>query len=401
MRKSSPILIVCLFIFSNTFSQKKNTYTPDKKLLETIKTNFTDAVAQYKVLAKELPRDKFPKTFYPLTGLHEFSNSGWWCSGFYPASLLYLYQQTKDQATYDEAVRMLKLLEKEQFNKSTHDLGFMMFCSFGNANTIVPKPEYKEILINSAKSLSTRFNPTVGCIKSWDGKPTEFLVIIDNMMNLDLLFWATKTTGDSSFYKIAVTHANTTIKNHFRDDNSSWHVINYNSETGGINQKRTAQGAADGSAWARGQVWGLYGYTATYRETKNPVYLNQANKIARFVLDHPNLPADKIPFWDFNAPEIPHALRDASAASILASALLELSQYVDAKTSVEYIKVAETILRYLSSPTYKAAPGTNGGFLVQHGVGHKPAGTEVNVPLTYGDYYFIEAMIRYQALKKK
>ena len=401
MRKFSPIVIVCLFIFSNTFSQKKKAYQPDKKLLETIKTNFTDAVAQYKVLAKELPPDKFPKTFFPSTGLHEFSNSGWWCSGFYPGSLMYLYQQTKDQASYDEAVRMLTLLEKEQFNKSTHDLGFMMFCSFGNANAIAPKPEYKDILINSAKSLSSRFNPTVGCIKSWDGKPNEFLVIIDNMMNLELLFWATKVTGDSSFYKIAVTHANTTIKNHFREDNSSWHVINYNSETGGIIQKKTAQGAADGSAWARGQAWGLYGYTATYRDTKNPVYLNQANKIARFVLDHPNLPADMIPFWDFNAPEIPRALRDASAASILASGLLELSQYVDAKTSVEYIKAAETMLKYLSSPTYKAVAGSNGGFLIQHGVGHKPAGTEVNVPLTYGDYYFIEAMIRYQALKKK
>ena len=401
MRRNYQIAIVCLFIFSNTFSQKKNAYQPDKKLLETIKTNFTDAAAQYKFLAKELPADKFPKTFFPLTGLHEFSNSGWWCSGFYPGTLLYLFQQTKEQWLYDEAMRIMKVLEKEQFNTHTHDLGFMMFCSFGNANAIAPKPEYKEILINSAKSLSTRFNPTVGCIKSWDGKPNEFLVIIDNMMNLDLLFWATKTTGDSSFYKIAVTHANTTIKNHFREDNSSWHVINYNAETGGINQKKTAQGAADGSAWARGEVWGLYGYTATYRETKDPVYLNQANKIARFVLDHPNLPADKIPYWDFNAPEIPHALRDASAASILASGLLELSQYVDAKTSTEYIKVAETILKYLSSNTYKAAPGTNGGFIIQHGVGHKPAGTEVNVPLTYGDYYFIEAMIRYQGLKKK
>ncbi len=400
MRKCSPIVIVCLFVFSNIFSQKKNTYTPDKKLLETIKMNFTDAVAQYKVLAKELPQDKFPKTFFPLTGLHEFSNSGWWCSGFYPGTLLYLYQQTKDQASYDEAVRIMKVLEKEQFNKSTHDLGFMMFCSFGNANTISPKPEYKDILINSAKSLSTRFNPTVGCIKSWDGKPNEFLVIIDNMMNLELLFWATRVTGDSSYYKIAVTHANTTIKNHFREDNSSFHVVNYNSETGEIIQKKTAQGAADGSAWARGQAWGLYGYTATYRDTRNPVYLDQANKIARFVLDHPNLPDDMIPFWDFNAPEIPRALRDASAASILASGLLELSQYVDAKTSVEYIKAAETMLKYLSSATYKAAPGTNGGFLIQHGVGHKPAGTEVNVPLTYGDYYFIEAMIRYQSLKK-
>lgn len=370
-------------------------YKFDKKLVKTFKKQFADAADQYKLLAKNLPPDKFPKTFAPNTG-YEFSNSGWWCSGFYPATLLYLFEQTNDEALYNEAMRIMKVLEKEQFNTRTHDLGFMMFCPFGNAQQIRPKPEYRDILINSAKSLSTRFNPKVGCIKSWDGKPNEFLVIIDNMMNLDLLFWATRATGDSSYYKVAVTHANTTIRNHFREDNSSWHVINYNSETGGINQKRTAQGAADGSAWARGQVWGLYGYTATYRETKDPVYLDQAKKIAEFVLNHPNLPADKIPYWDFNAPGIPDALRDASAASIMASALIELSDYVDRKSARRYLKVAETILRKLATERYKAIPGTNGGFILLHGVGHKPAGTEVDVPLTYGDYYYIEAMKRYQ-----
>jgi uncharacterized protein YyaL (SSP411 family) len=277
----------------------------------------------------------------------------------------------------------------------------MMFCSFGNANRIAPKPEYKEILLTSARSLSTRFNPKVGCIKSWDSKDaTDFLVIIDNMMNLDLLFWATKISGDSSFYKIAVTHANTTIKNHFRPDYSSYHVVNYNPETGAIKQKRTAQGAADESAWARGQAWGLYGFTATYRETKDTRYLDQARHIADFLLAHPDLPADKVPYWDFNAPGIPNALRDASAASIMASALIELSEYVDAARSASYLTTAETMLRSLSNSTYKAAPGTNGGFIIQHGVGHMPNKTEIDVPLTYGDYYFIEAMIRYKALKK-
>jgi unsaturated chondroitin disaccharide hydrolase len=402
MNRCRLVVIVTLLMgmFGAT-AQNRSSFKPDPALLKLIRQNFTDAAAQYKMLAKNLPPEKFPKTYFPTKGEYEFSNSGWWCSGFYPASLLYLYEETKDKALYDEAMRILEVLKKEQFNTRTHDLGFMMFCSFGNANAIAPKPEYREILINSAKSLSTRFNPTVGCIKSWDGKPTEFLVIIDNMMNLDLLFWATKATGDSSFYKIAVTHANTTIKHHFRDDNSSWHVINYNSETGGIHQKRTAQGAANESAWARGQVWGLYGYTATYRETKDPVYLEQAKKIAEFVLNHKNLPADKIPYWDFDAPGIPDALRDASAASIMASALIELSEYVDAVVATRYLRVAETILKNLSSPEYKAKAGTNGGFILQHGVGHKPAGTEVDVPLTYGDYYFIEAMKRYEDLGRK
>ncbi|MEO6549956.1 MAG: glycoside hydrolase family 88 protein [Ferruginibacter sp.] len=402
MKQTSTLFLSAAFILLALccHAQNNKTFHPDKKLLQTIRKNFTDADAQYKVLAAAVPADKFPKTYFPATGKHEFSNSGWWCSGFYPGTLLYLYEQTKDPAMYDEAMRVLQPLEKEKDNTHTHDLGFMMFCSFGNANRIAPKPEYKDILLASARSLSTRFNPTTGCIKSWDSKPSDFLVIIDNMMNLELLFWATKISGDSSFYKIAVTHANTTMKNHFRPDYSSYHVINYNATNGDVIEKKTAQGAADASAWARGQAWGLYGYTVMYRETKDRQYLNQANHIATFLLDHPNLPANKIPFWDFNAPGIPNALRDASAAAIMASALIELSGYADAKKSLTYLQAAETMLRSLSGNIYKAAAGTNGGFLIQHCVGHLPQKSEVDVPLSYADYYFVEAMKRYQNLKK-
>ncbi len=401
--KKMPALLFCIAFVSITTSgiaQQKNNFQPDPKLLQTIRVNLKDAANQYKVLAKNLPADQFPKTYFPTTGKYEFSGSDWWCSGFYPGTLWYLYEQTKDIALYNEAMRIMKPLEKEKYNKSTHDLGFMMFCSFGNANRIAPKPEYKEILLTSAKSLCTRFNPKTGCIKSWDSNPSEFLVIIDNMMNLELLFWATRVSGDSSFYKIAVTHANTTMKNHFRPDHSSYHVINYNAETGEVIQKKTAQGAADESAWARGQAWGLYGYTVMYRETKDKKYLDQANHIAAFYLNQPNLPADKIPYWDFNAPGIPNALRDASAAAITASALLELSGYTDAKKSATYLKAAETMIRSLSNKTYKAAAGTNGGFLIQHCVGHNPQQTEIDTPLTYADYYYVEAMKRYKALKK-
>jgi unsaturated chondroitin disaccharide hydrolase len=392
----------CFFLLLNTaIAQKATKFTPDKNILKLIDKNFADAAAQYTVMMHNLPADKFPKTFDPKTNTYEFSNSGWWCSGFYPGTLLYLYEQTKDINLYNEALRILEPLKKEQYNKGTHDLGFMMYCSFGNANRIQPKPEYKDIIINSARSLSTRFNPNVGCIKSWNSKPGDFLVIIDNMMNLELLFKATQMTGDSSFYKIAVTHANTTIKNHFRADYSSYHVLNYDSATGAVNRKFTAQGAADESAWARGNIWGLYGYTECWRETKDKKYLDQAIHIADFILHHPNLPLDKIPYWDFNAPGIPDALRDASAAAIMASALIELSQSVPFTKGVIYMKVAEAIIQNLSGATYKAAPGTNGGFILQHGVGHKPAGTEVDQPLTYGDYYFIEAMKRYKELAKK
>lgn len=361
-------------------------------------TLFQEAAAQYKVMMQALPAGRFPKTFENDT--LRTSGSEWWCSGFYPGTLLYLYGETKDAALYNEAKRMLALLEKEQHNTTTHDLGFMMYCSFGNALRLdTGNAAYRQVLINSAKSLATRFNPRVGCIKSWDAKPGDFLVIIDNMMNLELLCWATRETGDSSYYNIAVTHANTTLANHFRSDHSSYHVVNYDPNTGAVQEKKTAQGAADSSAWARGQCWGLYGYVAMYRDTRKKEYLQQANAIARFLLGHPRLPADKIPYWDFDAPGIPNALRDASAAAILASALIELSHYATDADAKNYRAVAATILANLSAPPYHARVGTNGGFILQHGVGHLPHGTEVDVPLTYGDYYYIEALKRYNALQ--
>lgn len=389
---------LAFFVFG--IASKAQQPKPDPVLLKTINVEFKDAGQQYHVLMKNLPPDRFPKTYYPLTDKFEACKSDWWVSGFYPGTLLYLYEQTKDPVLYKETERILKVLEKEKDNKTTHDLGFMMYCSFGLANQIKPEPAYKDILITSAKSLASRFNPTVGCIESWDSKSDDFLVIIDNMMNLELLFWATRTTGDSSYYKIAVTHANTTMKNHFRPDCSSYHVVNYNVKTGAVQQRRTDQGYADESAWARGQAWGLYGYTLMYRETKDPKYLDQANHIARFILDHPNLPADKIPYWDFNAPNIPNALRDASAAAVMASAFLELSKYNGKPAKQEYFKTAEKMIQTLSSPKYKAAPGTNGGFILMHGVGHMPKKSEVDVPLTYGDYYYIEALKRYKYYAK-
>lgn len=387
---------VALMLFG--VSVNAQTFKQNDKLLKTISANYLKGASQYKLMMKSLEGDRFPKTFDPKTGKLVTSDSGWWCSGFYPGTLLDLYEKTKDPALQTEANRMLGILSKEQYNKSTHDLGFMMYCSFGTALKVEPDPSYKEILINSAKSLSTRFNPTVGCIKSWDSKKKEFLVIIDNMMNLELLFWATRETGDSSYYKIAVTHANTTMKNHFRPDYSSYHVINYNPETGEVQKKQTAQGYADESAWARGQAWGLYGYTVMYRETKDKKYLDEANHIASFILNDPHLPKDKIPYWDYNAPGEPNVLRDASAGAITASALLELAHYADQKERKVYFKAAEKMLQSLSAAPYQSLPGTNAGFLLQHSVGHLPAKSEVDVPLTYADYYYVEAMKRYETI---
>lgn len=355
--------------------------------------NLTDAVVQYKFLKDSLPAGQFPRTYE--NNMLITSGSGWWCSGFYPGTLLYVYEQTGDTILYQEAVRMLKLLEKEQFNTATHDLGFMMFSSFGNAHRLHPDSAYQIVLLNSAKSLASRFNPVTGCIRSWDSRPDDFLVIIDNMMNLELLFWATQYTADSSYYKIAVTHANTTLRNHFRADNSSYHLLNYNPQNGEVKERKTVQGYADSSAWARGQAWGLYGYTVTYRYTKDRQYLEQARKIANFVLSHPNLPEDKIPYWDFNAPDVPQSKRDASAGAIIASALFELKDYV-AEEKALYQHAAEKMLASLSSDAYRAKAGTNGGFILKHSVGHFSQQSEVDVPLTYADYYFIEAIKRYK-----
>lgn len=388
--KYQPFLLLAILIVT------ASSCTTEKALDNSLDTTLNLASKQYSYLMRKLPEGKYPKTYNAKNDKLETSGSGWWCSGFYPGTLLYLNEVIPNDALKNEADKVLEDLKKEQYNTSTHDLGFMMYCSFGNAYRLNPKPEYEEVLMNSAKSLASRFNKTVGCIKSWDSPEDNYLVIIDNMMNLELLFWATKHSGDSTYYKIAVTHANTTMKNHFRKDYSSYHVVNYNVNDGSVKKKRTAQGASDESAWARGQAWGLYGYTVMYRETKEKKYLDQAVHIAEFILNNPNLPKDKIPYWDFNAPGIPNTLRDSSAGAIMASALLELQNYVDAEKSERYLKTAQTMLTTLTSIEYLAEEGTNGGFILKHGVGHIPENTEVDVPLTYGDYYLVEALLRYK-----
>lgn len=418
-RTISTLFLLCslLTVFTGR-AQKNHSLQPKPAVIRLIDGNLRQAANQYKVLMGKVPADRLPKTYYANADKFETSNTGWWTSGFYPGTLLYLYEFSRDTSLLREALERLKLLEKEQYNKGTHDLGFMMYCSYGNAERLAergllpqgarpqsssskgvqPSPAYQEILMNSARSLSTRFNPKIGCIRSWDSPPWKYPVIIDNMMNLELLFWATRFSGDSSFYRIAVTHANTTMSNHYRPDYSSFHVVDYDTATGNVLAKKTAQGYADSSAWARGQAWGFYGYTMLYRETRDPQYLEQAEHIARFILAHPHLPADKIPYWDYNAPDIPGAYRDASAAAIMASALVELSRYAGVEKGRGYLDAAEQILLSLSSNTYKAVVGSNGGFILKHSVGHLPAKSEVDVPLTYADYYFVEAMTRYKQL---
>lgn len=367
-----------------------------KEMKKLVDENLQLAVKQYKYMQKMLPAGKLPRSYDSVKNELVTSGTEWWCSGFYPGSLWYLYEYSKDEDLKAEAVRSTVLLEKEKNNTGTHDLGFMLYCSYGNGYRLTNNSAYKDIMITGARSLSTRFKPVVGCIQSWNSNSRwQFPVIVDNMMNLEFLCEMTKLSGDSSFYKIAVTHANTTIKNHYRKDYSSYHVIDYDTVTGKKLKANTAQGAFDESAWARGQSWGFYGYVMMYRETKKKEYLDQAHRIAGFLLSHPNLPNDKIPYWDYNSPEIPKTYRDVSAAAIMCSALLELARYSNPKAKQDYLKTATTILKTISV-SYVANPGTNGGFLLKHGVGHLPAKSEVDVPLTYADYYFIEALMRYK-----
>jgi hypothetical protein len=253
--------------------------------------------------------------------------SSWWCSGFFPGSLWYLYEKTKDVKWEKSARLWTAAVEKEQFNKGTHDLGFMMFDSFGNELRLTKDPHAKKVLIQSAKSLASRFDPKIGLIKSWNTFKGGFTypVIIDNMMNLELLFWASRETGDQTFHDIAITHADNTIKNHFRSDYSSYHVICYD-ENGKVLVKKQHQGYQDESTWSRGHAWAIYGYVTMYRETKDKKYLDFAQKITDFYLNHPNLPADKIPYWDFSAPNIPNEVRDASAGEVCTA--LQFSHYI-------------------------------------------------------------------------
>ena len=365
-----------------------------------VKKQMQLSLAQYEGMVSEFANDTlFPQSVYPDGSLRKMK-SDWWCSGFFSGSLWYLWEYTKDASIRDPALFWTAAMRKEQYNTGTHDLGFMLYCSFGNGYRLIKEPWYKSVLLEGAASLATRFNAKAGVIKSWnDFKGYKYPVIIDNMMNLEFLFWAAKESGNKQFYNICISHADSTIKNHFRKDYSSYHVVCYDSSNGKVLAKKTAQGYSDESAWARGQAWGLYGFTVMYRETRKKKYLDQAKAIAKFFMNHPNLPKDKIPYWDFNAPDIPNDVRDASSAAIAASALIELSRYTDKDLGTSYFRFAEDVLRSLSSPDYFAATG-NHHFLIKHCTGHKPAKSEVDVPLIYADYYYLEALTRYDQLQK-
>lgn len=392
--------LVC-FILASIF------YTAASAQKINIPEAFSQAEKQTVVMLEEVKEAKesansdlvSPRTIMP-SGELQLVTSKDWTSGFFPGVLWYLYEYTNDDKWLEQARSFTANIAREQWNAGTHDMGFKIYCSFGNGYRLTNDEDYRNVIVQSGKTLIKRYNPTVGAIRSWDHNKDkwDFPVIIDNMMNLELLFATTKLTGDSTFYKIAVEHANTTMKNHFREDYGTYHVIGYNPNTGAVEKKNTHQGHSDESTWARGEAWALYGYIMCFRETKDQAYLEQADKIAAFILGHPNMPKDLVPYWDFDAPEIPNEERDVSAAAIIASGLYELSIYSsEGKT---YNKAADKIMKSLTK-SYVSPVGENKGFILLHSTGSKPSNSEVDVPLSYADYYYLEALLRKQQLDEK
>ncbi len=395
MMKGILVYAVVLLCSHTLIAQEK---VKDRKMEKLIRNNLELAAHQYKLLAKNTPPDVMPRNYNPKEKKLVTSDIRWWTSGFFPGTLWNIYHYTRDSAIRLEAEKRLAIIEKNKFHKDDHDLGFMIYCPFGNAYRITGKEEYRDVIYTASETLIKRYRPIIHSIQSWDSS-NHFRcpVIIDNMMNLEMLCWTSDEQREPKYKVIAIDHTDATIKNHYRPDHSSYHVVDYDLQTGRVIKKVTAQGFADESAWARGQSWGLYGFVVMYRFTNEEKYLQQARDIAAFLLDHPNMPKDKVPYWDYNATDIPNTYRDVSAAAILASALLELGQFTEGGEQKKYVSTARVILESLSGSAYRSKKGANGGFLLKHSVGSLPHNSEVDVSLTYADYYFIEALLRYQS----
>ena len=395
MKIRKLLLSLGVFLMTPAFCHAEN-----NDISNVINNDINFSTRQYSLMLQQIGREgkvRIPKTIDKL-GRMVYIPIDDWCSGFFPGSLCYLYQLTNDKSWLLQSKRFTEALDSIQYLTWHHDVGFMIGSSYLNIYRLNPNKAYKKAIIQTAKSLCTRFRKKAGVIQSWNvdrgwqsKRGWTCPVIIDNMMNLELLFEATRLSGDSTYWKVAVSHANKTLENQFRKDGSCYHVVDYDPNNGAVLHRQTAQGYADNSAWARGQAWAVYGYTVCYRYTHDPKYLDQAVKTLNFVMQNPNLPEDLIPYWDFDAPNIPNEPRDASSAACIASALYEMNNYLPDNG---YTSLADRIIRSLSSPEYRAPLGKNGCFLLMHSVGSIPHNNEIDVPLNYADYYFLEALTR-------
>lgn len=370
-------------------------------VLEMIPKVFERAADQSALLLETLGEsDKFPRSVKADGSLHSVSKEDW-TSGFFPGTLWFLAEYTGSDAWKGHALKATRRLEGLRHFKDHHDVGFMLFCSYGNAlrfdltDTLDASP----VLHDGAAALATRFHAEPGLIRSWDFGDYKYPVIIDNMMNLELLIWAADQGGDPKLREIALSHADQTLANHFRPDGSAYHVLDYDPKTGNVIRIDARQGMDVRTPWARGQAWAIYGFSMMHRLTDKQAYLDKAVEVADLVMNHPNLPADKVPYWDFGAKPGDDTPRDASAAAVMCSALIELSQALGPEKGTKYLDLARAQMLSLGSPAYLAEKGKNGGFILMHSTGSLPENSEVDVPLNYADYYFLEAMLRYRAME--
>lgn len=380
--------------------------TPSTEETQTVEKNIDlnkillDASLKAKMTANALSKvDSFPRNIANGQSNWTLVNVKDWCSGFWPGVLWYSYEATGDEELLEDAVRFtLPLKEIAYTPAENHDIGFMVNSSYGNAYRLTGNEEYKEVLIAAANNLATLYDRKVGTILSWPNQVEKFKynTIIDNMMNLELLFWASKNGGEQNLYNIAKSHAEKTMNHLVRADSSIYHVGSFNQETGEFLRGYTHQGYATESMWARGQSWGIYGFSVAFRETADEEFLNTAIKLADHYIKR--LPENGIPFWDFDDPAIPNAPRDASAAAVAACGLLELSGLVkDPALKEKYYKAAESYIVELSSGGYLSAE-TNQAILL-HSTGHYPHNSEIDVPIIYADYYYLEALLRLKKLQ--
>jgi unsaturated chondroitin disaccharide hydrolase len=376
------VLLFSILMISGLCSAKGD-FKPNKKLVSQLSEQLNYLVAHTK------DGKLVPRSF--VAGKYNMVKPSDWTSGFVAGDYWFMYELTGDENWKKTAIENTVKLDGIQYITNTHDIGFMVYCSYGNAFRVTKDEAYKKVILQAAESLSKRFNSKVGSIRSWSFGKWQFPVIIDNMMNLEMMFWASKVSGNPKYHDIAVQHANTTLMNHFRANMSSYHLVDYDTITGKPIKKQTYQGFNDESSWSRGQAWGLYGFTVSYRETGDKKYLEAAKKIAKYISE--NLPEDKVPYWDFNAPVTPQTERDCSAASITASALYILSSLTnDSKSKKEYGTLADEIMTSLSTPAYLNKYGEGGGFLLKHYVGGKLLNLEVDASGNYADYYYLEAL---------
>ena len=396
------VIVILLLILNSCTSSS------DKSELKGLSASKVDeliehAASQYKVLLQNAPDSSQYPFYLNEDGSIFFVEKKNWTSGYVPGVMWYLYANTQDQFWKNQAMRWCTSIESEKLATNKHDTGVMLYTSFGLGHKIGGVKEYKDILIEGADSLLVRYNEKIGLIKSWNSKGLQndwlFPVIIDGMIVLDLPFYAGKFSDNKEMIRKATSHATITMQNHFRDDGSAPHVVDYDPNTGKKRYFDTHQGYSKASSWARGQAWAIYGFPLAYRYTGDRSYLETAMRTADYVFTHENMPDDLIPFWDYLAPEIPDEPRDASAAAIMCAGLLEMCQYLNDEDKEKYLNYAQKIIISLSKPEYLCENGDCQGFILKHSVYNKPSGKGVDTPINFTDFYFLEALIRYKELQ--